>query len=382
MSTTTNRELVLTCLNHQEGSVPQWLMAFFNKALVKRLLPGLIYPTYYHLPEQGSYGFDPLDDAERERIIEFNSYIDKCSVGVGRGANAAFGHGGPGEFNARIVERDEWHFVAEYETGARHYYQFQPHNYHITHLPLSDPSGIDNLEFPDPCDPARWAGFAEDVSYFKSRGEFTHGHINGFFSGLHYYFMDFPEVLMGFRLHPDGMKRLIARLGKWNLSAAEKMLAAGVDCITLCDDLGSETALLISPGTYREFIKPWHARLNEVVHSFPGRFSHLHSHGCITKIFQDLVDAGFDMINPLDANERMDLGELKERYGRRITLVGGMHKYFFDWDHATQRNYLSNVVNLGRRGGGYILMDTGGIPENVEPSEFEGFLEMSRHVRA
>ena len=93
------------------------------------------------------------------------------------------------------------------------------------------------------------------------------------------------------------------------------------------------------------------------------------------------MDAGFDMINPLDAEERMDLAHLKEEYGRRITLVGGMHKRFFDWDAAAQQDYLRQAVAIGRRGGGYILMDTGGIPENVAPAGFARFLETSRGIR-
>ena len=378
----TNRELVLACLHHEEGVVPQWPMGFFNKALGIRLMPGLVYPTHYHLPEEGSYGFDPLDDCERERAMAANAFIDKCSMGVGRGANWCFGHGGPGEINSRIIDRGDNYFLVEYETGARHYYQLKPHNYHIVRSPLSDLSQIDSLVLPNPDDPGRWAGFAQDVAWFKAHGEFTHGHINGFFSGLHYFLMDYPEVLMGFRLDPERMRRLIARLGEWNLAAARRMLDAGVDCITLCDDLGSGTGLLISPDTYRQFIKPWHARLNELVHSFPGRFSHLHSHGCIIKIFEDLVASGFDMINPLDADERMELAELKERFGQRLTLVGGMHKYFFEWDCPTQEAYLRTAVSIGRKGGGYILMDCGGIPENVTPECFDLFLEMSRRVRA
>ena len=377
----TKREIVLSCLNHEEGPVPQWSMGFFGKALAAQLLPGLMYPTYYFLPQDGRYGFDPLDDSERECAIAVNSYIDKCSMGVGRGANWCFGHAGPGEFNSKVIERGANHFVMEYETGARHYYQLQPHNYHIVKLPAADPSQSDGVQLPDLDDPKRWAGFAEDVAYFKSRGEFTHGHINGFFSGLHYFLLDYPEVLMGFHLDPEGLKRLIARLGEWNLAAAKKMLEAGVDCITECDDLGTGTSLLMSPDTYRQFFKPWHARLNELVHSFPGRYSHLHSHGCITSIFEDLVETGFDMINPLDSEEKMYLRELKERFGRKITLVGGMSKYFFEWDAGTQEAYLKQTVSVGRRGGGYILMEPGGIPENLQREDIERFLEMSRRIR-
>jgi uroporphyrinogen-III decarboxylase len=78
----------------------------------------------------------------------------------------------------------------------------------------------------------------------------------------------------------------------------------------------------------------------------------------------------------------MDLAELKERFGQRLTLVGGMHKYFFGWDCPTQEAYLRTAVSIGRKGGGYILMDCGGIPENVTPECFDLFLEMSHRVRA
>lgn len=377
----TRREHMIACLEHEEVPVPQWLMGFFNKALATRLMPGLVYPSFYFLPEEGAYGFGALDDAQREQSITVNNHIDKCSMGVGPGANWSFGHAGPGEFNSRVVERGENHFVVEYETTARHYYQLKPHYYHVVRSPVAEPARFADAELPDPCDPRRWEGFAADVAWFKARGEFTHGHINGFFSGLHYFLMDYPEVLMGFRSEPESMKRLMAILGEWNLAAARQMLEAGVDCITLCDDLGTGARLLMAPSIYREFIQPWHARLNQLVHSYPGRYTHLHSHGCIVKIFADIVAAGFDMVNPLDADEGMDLAELKQRYGKRITLVGGMHKLLFDWDLPTQRAWLERAVGIGRKGGGYVLMDCGGVPEYVERGPFEQFLEMSREVR-
>ena len=72
LSANTKSELLRACLNHEEGPVPQWPMGFFNKALAVRLMPGLMYPSFYHLPDEGAYGFDPLDDRERECAIAVN----------------------------------------------------------------------------------------------------------------------------------------------------------------------------------------------------------------------------------------------------------------------------------------------------------------------
>ncbi len=376
-----NRDIMLACLNHCEGPVPQWNMGFYNRPTAKKLSPGLIYPSYYFIPEDGEYLPAPLDDSERQAAVNLNSYIGKCCVGVGKGANSSFGHGGPGEFRGRIIERGDNYFKVLYETGAQHYYQLDPHNYHIVYLPVKSAEEIVEPVLPDPNDPARYYGFADDVTWFKEHGEFTHGHINGFFSGLHYFLMDYPEVLMDFHLNPDGMRMLIKALGEWNLSAARHMLDAGVDCITLCDDLGSGESMLISPDTFREFIKSWYIRLNDLVHSYGGRYTHLHSHGNINAVFADLVEVGFDMINPLDPTDGMDLAALKTEYGRKITLVGGLDKNIFEWNIDEQRTFLERVVSVGRSGGGFILMDAGGVSDKISLEVWTNYLELSREIR-
>lgn len=378
----TNRDIMLSCLNHEESKVPYWSMGFYNRATAQRLVPGMIYDSYYFIPQKGHYSFEPLVQAELDVIVAFNRSIDKCSVGVGRGANSNFGHGGPGEFCCRVCDVSENHFEVIYETGARHYYQIQPHNYHITHTPLQSLADIDKLVLPDANDPNRWDGFTQDVKRLKSIGEFTHGHINGFFSGLHYFLMDYQEVLMGFHLDQDLMKQLITSLARWNIDAARHMLDAGVDCITLCDDLGTNDSLLISPAIFNDFIKPWYIELNRLVHSYESRYCHLHSHGNINLLFSDLVEVGFDLINPLDPTDGMDIANIKEEFGSKVTLVGGMDRRFFNWDYITQREYLKRVISIGRKDGGFILMDSGGIPDTVTPDQWKCFAEISMDLRS
>jgi uroporphyrinogen decarboxylase len=377
----TNRELVIACLHREPGPVPQWNMGFFNGSVAEEMAPGLIYPSYPFVPAAERYSYGPLDDEEREAVIRYNHGVGKCAIGVGRGANSSFGHGGPGEFGCRVEDRGENWFTALYETGARHYYQLRPHYYHVSDVPIKQSEDIRNLGLPDAADPDRFAGFAQDVQYFKGRGEFTYGNINGFFSGLHYYLMEYQNALMGFLLDPEGTRELVRMLGQWNLTAAEKMLDAGVDCIALCDDLGTGDSMLISPATYREFIKPWHVKLNQLVQSHEGRYTHLHSHGKIDAILPDIVEAGFDILNPLDPSDGMDLVEVKKRFGGRIVPAGGLDKMFFDWDPARQRENTAKLISLGREAGGYMLMEPCGMPDTITVTQWRTFLELSREIR-
>lgn len=361
----THREIMFACLRHETDTVPYWPMGFFNRATAERLMGDALYDSYYFLPTEGAYGFAAMADAERERLLAFNRELGKCAVGLGRGGNSNFGHGGPGEFNGTVCDVDDGGFRVRYETGAIHQYQLTPHNYHIVQLPMNAPEDWARPGLPDPDDPERWRGFAADAAWFKVRGEFIYGNLNGFFSGLHYFFLDYPETLMGFLGEPECMRALLQRLGEWNLAAARHMLDAGADCIVLCDDLGSNDSMLVSPAVYREFIKPWHAELNRLVHSYPDRFCHLHSHGNITPIIPDLVEAGFDMLNPLDPTDGIDLAAVKLEFGRRLTLVGGLPKHFFTLAPEAMETILCETLALCSPGGGFVLMEASGVPDTV-----------------
>jgi len=377
----TNRDLMLACLRRQNESVLWWPMGFFNRATAERLMDAPLYDSYYFLPDAGAYGFGPLTDAQREGLLAFNRALGKCAVGLGHGGNSNFGHGGPGEFNPTVVQADAEGFRVRYETGAVHQYRRRPHGYYVADLPMRTPEDWAGPMLPDPDDPARWQGLAADAAWFKARGEFTYGNLNGFFSGLHYFLLEYTETLMGFLAAPDCMRQLLRRLGEWNLAAARHMLDAGVDCLVLCDDLGSNESMLISPAVYREFIKPWHVALNRLVHAYGGRFCHLHSHGNIMPIVPDLVEAGFDLLNPLDPTDGMDLAALKSRFGHRLTLVGGLPKYFFTLTPEAMSATLSDTLAACSPGGGFILMEASGVPDTVTRQTWRQFMAMIAPLR-
>ena len=377
----TNRETMQALLAGEQPAVtPQWLMAFAGRPLVERLIPAdLLYDGYHLYPEE-TYPFAAMGPERLAAEQRFNAHIDRCAFPVGWGANAAFGHGGPGEFNARVIAREPGRIVVEYETGARKEVRLDPHNVRTFDLPVEEERDLARLRLPDPRDPARWAGLAEDVAWAKAHGEWTIGWVNGFFSGVHYFLRDYTEFFVDLALRPAFARALIGTVGEWTLAAAEELCRAGVDAIGLCDDLGSEKAMLISPAMAREFVLPWHRRLCDLAHAH-GVAVHLHSHGAIRPILPDLAAVGIDMLNPLDPDDGMPLAAAREALGPRVVLCGGMDKHFWDWSAERKAEHLRQVVREGRRLGPHILMDSAGLPENVTRGAFEEFLRMSRRAR-
>jgi uroporphyrinogen-III decarboxylase len=362
-------------------TIPLWIMGFSGQAAVKNLIPKeLIYPFYYEYPSDDEYGFESIGIENIDRQILFNNYIDRPGFPIGRGTNASFGHCGPGEFNKKIIEKSINHMVVEYETGAKKKIQYEPWFTHSFDLPVSCEEDLDKLNLPDPSDPLRYEGFKQDVMYAKSRGEWTVGWINGVFSSVHYFLMEYQDFFMGLALEPEFMKKLLSLVGNWTLKVEEMLCRCGVDCIGFCDDLGSNDSMLISPQMYREFVMPWHQNICDVAHGY-GVSVHMHSHGNIMPVLKDIASMGVDILNPLDPDDNMPLDEVRSLVPEKTVLCGGMDKHFFDWTEEVQFDFLKKLLDKGKKTGSFILMDSAGIPDNVTKEQFDTFMQMNRSLR-
>jgi hypothetical protein len=114
-------------------------------------------------------------------------------------------------------------------------------------------------------------------------------------------------------------------IGLVNLARIYEAIGDKITAVYLTGtDFGCQQGPLISPNTYRNLFKPFHARLNHWVHSHTNWKSFIHSCGSIWRLLDDIIDAGFDVLNPVQTSAAdMDPQGLKDRYGDRITFWGG-----------------------------------------------------------
>ncbi len=359
------REKFFSIVRDKSDGVLHWFMSFFDERTAARILGAENIPDDSYIGPEWRLGAPEKRNWDKK--INYAVATGNFTIGVGCGACIPFGHGGPGEFLEKTIETGENYRITEYETGVRKEVRYNPHFYNHFNYPLAGPEDLEKLKLPDPDDPARYEGIREEAEYYRQRGFVTFANLNGFFSGIHYFLYPYDLLLPDLILEPEFIDALLEKLGNFNLRAAENLLRCGVDMIAFCDDLGSGQSLLMSPELYRKYFLPWHRRLAELCHEY-GALVHMHSHGNINKIIKDIYEAGIDLLNPNDPCDGMDLPELKKNYGDRITFVGGIDKFFFDWDHERREQYVTELVN--KTGGGFILMDSGGVPENVTAGEF------------
>lgn len=89
-------------------------------------------------------------------------------------------------------------------------------------------------------------------------------------------------------------------------------------------DFGTQQGPFISPEAYRDLYKPFHKRVNDWIHKNTTWKSFIHSCGSVRAFMEDFIDAGFDILNPVQCSAvGMAPEELKQHYGDRITFWGG-----------------------------------------------------------
>jgi uroporphyrinogen decarboxylase len=97
-----------------------------------------------------------------------------------------------------------------------------------------------------------------------------------------------------------------------------------VDGVFLGDDFGTQNGLSMSPESWRKLIKPRYKELVSLIKSYGLKYCH-HSCGGIRPIIPDMIEIGFDVLNPIQPLAKgMDPGELGEAFGKDITFYGGI----------------------------------------------------------
>jgi len=112
----------------------------------------------------------------------------------------------------------------------------------------------------------------------------------------------------------------LANLEKIHAGVGDRVVGAFVTGT----DFGMQTGSFISPDAYRQLFKPFHVAVNDWIHTHTGWKSFIHSCGSIVALLPDMIDAGFDILNPVQVSATgMVPNVLKERFGDRITFWGG-----------------------------------------------------------
>ena len=124
-------------------------------------------------------------------------------------------------------------------------------------------------------------------------------------------------------------------------------------------DFGQQRGPFISRKAYRQLFMPFHQAVNGWIHANTTWRSFIHSCGSVSALIPDFIEAGFDILNPVQTSAAdMDPGELKRRFGEQITFWGGgvdtQHTLPFGSPEDVRREVEERIRIFGP-GGGFVF---------------------------
>lgn len=245
-------------------------------------------------------------------------------------------------------------------------------------------------------DPDTWALAKERMTPSRDRINWAHLQANyrrwreqgawisaGFWFGFdvtHSWFVGTERVLMALAEDPEWIKDIIDTMLSLDLALFEMVLDAGYtfDEIRWPDDMGYKQSQFFSPRVYREVVKPAHKRAAEWARARGIRVA-LHSCGDINPFIPDLLDAGIEMLNPLEVKAGMDPCALKARYGEQLAFHGGLNAVLYTDPDALWAE-MKRVVPVMKTNGGYVLSSDHSVPDSVSLEEFREFVSLAKQL--
>jgi uroporphyrinogen decarboxylase len=176
----------------------------------------------------------------------------------------------------------------------------------------------------------------------------------------------FEDSLMDLIAEPEMMGEMFERITDLTIATVQKMMDIGCkpDAIWLTEDMGGTRTTLFSPKTYRELLFPCHKKLGDFLHAH-GIYFFMHSCGYIEPLLPDLVEAGLNVIQALQANTGMHVADLKRKFGDKLTFFGNISEQNFKKGKEAIEAELRDKIPAAMEGGGYIYHSDHSIPPEV-----------------
>ncbi|MBN2309148.1 MAG: hypothetical protein JXR94_09270 [Candidatus Hydrogenedentes bacterium] len=179
---------------------------------------------------------------------------------------------------------------------------------------------------------------------------------------------------------PDRMAAFIERLGDFLVGIVEGQIAAAnglLKGLYIWGDVAYDRGMFFSPDYWRRAYKPQVKRICDAAHA-AGLKTVYHGCGNALVLFDDLIEAGVDAYNPLEAKAGLDVVPLKRRFADRLAYVGNIDvRVLATNDRDAVRREVLTKLNAAK-GGGYLPQSDHSMPDNVAPATYDYLVRLIR----
>ncbi len=194
--------------------------------------------------------------------------------------------------------------------------------------------------------------------------------------------------LMNLVTHREEMEKMLDRLTEIHIENLKPVLEAVspyVQIIQVGDDLGMQSGPMLSPKMYHEIFFPRHKKIYRYIKDHSDIYVFLHSCGEISEFIPDLIEAGVDVLNPVQINTPgMEPERLKREFGKDISFWGGGADTQHILPEGTPDQVRADVrknTEIFMKGGGFVFNQVHNILAGVPPENIIAMYDEVNSIR-
>ena len=244
--------------------------------------------------------------------------------------------------------------------------------------PIADEDDLECYSPPDPDDDHRLVTLEKAVKRYGEEMAIVFISHEAF--EFSHYLHGMKNLLVDYYRNPRLATRLAEMVIEYKTRLIERACDAGAEIIVTGDDYCNRSGPIMSVDHFEKFVLPYLKATVDVSHR-KGVPHIKHTDGNIWPIFDMIIGAGIDAIDPLEPIAGMDIGEVKERYGDRLCLMGNIDCGDL-LSRGTPKQVTSAVkttIERAAKGGGYVLASSNSIHPAVRPENYATMVMAGRH---
>ncbi len=189
------------------------------------------------------------------------------------------------------------------------------------------------------------------------------------------------RLVMDYFRNPRFAKKLATISTDFNIEMAKILLDEGAAGIVTGDDYAFASGPFMTPKHFEVFVYPYLRKLIRVVHGKGAPFLK-HTDGMIWPIIEMILDAGPDILNPIQTEAGMKLPDVKEAFGSQVALMGnvdcGPTLHYGSTEDVAQE--VSRCMLEGAPGGGFILSSSNTIYKGTRPENLVAMIQTAKRM--
>ena len=244
--------------------------------------------------------------------------------------------------------------------------------------PIQDWSQLDDYlanQMPNPHAPGRIAAALPTLAKLGSR-RYCVGVVHNILFERLFALRGMENTLADFHTNEPEVRRLCDALTEYVMELIQEWGKTDISAMFLTDDWGSQDALMISPMMWKRFFKEYYRRIFAEVHRW-GKDVMFHSCGSIASIIPDLIEAGVDILDPMQPGP-LNLAEVARQFGGKVAFSGGIDdQRLEDYSPQEVKDMVRRTIDiLGRPyGNSYILAAANAILPSVPLENLQAMVE-------